>query len=698
MNKKIECPKWLRFLLYSIVLILIVVNASLYYRNEKEAKHNQLVYERKNFIDKIEIPDEIEKLPDIQFRNYYTEVGALLPLHQTMVLDETGELQRLVENFCQENDIAKRNELVENIVCKWTGYDDKYKIAMRYLNLEFDPDEELNLYKPEKTEYERAYNRLLENVYSELLIQSHYKDSVSQYVAPYYLEEHSAMKNIDKYIAENPENKIPFLSDITRIMTDKSYEFNTLEDSPMRRLLLEKYSSCFEEVDKYSFMSKKSDFQDNSNRSAYNIFYSSSADEVIYGNEYFNTFYLSSGTDTFYGKGGGDLYFFKRGDGINTIYEEHPNLSSPYFVENSNGNAIVFDKTIQPEDIILEYNKDNELIIKIQDTEDQIIVKNFLKKGNSENDFLEDNTYAVENLYFDNGKIFFINYWDGKIELQELNTRTNLMSYDKKKIDDILSKYNGELTYSDEKIDLEYEKPPKYIDYDAFFIKDKKLEDKSGRYADITADKKLSWKISEKNGERHYERSPVAKEMFDALTLDGEKFTLPSKKLSDFGDEYAVFDRVDLNLFKDFKYPASLTDMATGNKLYIGKDRDLVYLLDKENVVLLAFETGLLQKNGLIYRVESLYPKLEIKVGNIGIGSTLNEVYDEFGQPSTITNDIGGKTISYSYDDEKSGRTYSIQFKYDRFSDVYIKELFNDDEIRNNVVTDIWIQIIKHTW
>ena len=67
--------------------------------------------------DKIEIPADIEELP------YVSGYGVVHNLHYAMAIDETGELQQLVESFVAETDIGEKKQLLNQILYKWTGAD-----------------------------------------------------------------------------------------------------------------------------------------------------------------------------------------------------------------------------------------------------------------------------------------------------------------------------------------------------------------------------------------------------------------------------------------------------------------------------------------------------------------------------------------------------------------------------------------------
>jgi len=66
----------------------------------------------------IEIPDTIADLPNVK------AYGNLFSLHQAMALDESGELQALVEQFTQEIDPDVRKSLVDDILIVWSRQQD----------------------------------------------------------------------------------------------------------------------------------------------------------------------------------------------------------------------------------------------------------------------------------------------------------------------------------------------------------------------------------------------------------------------------------------------------------------------------------------------------------------------------------------------------------------------------------------------
>ena len=192
----------------------------------------------------------------------------------------------------------------------------------------------------------------------------------------------------------------------------------------------------------------------------------------------------------------------------------------------------------------------------------------------------------------------------------------------------------------------------------------------TGRYADKTADGKISWNVSK---DTNYDLTPVAMEMMKKLTLGGKKITLPTTFTS-LGANYGEFDKFDyLKLNKDEKVvvlentknKANLLFETTSLKitdlkklgfhdfvlrgdLYQRYRYDLAVGLDLENMKIV----GLYNSNNYLFATRDL------KVDGVGIGSTFNEMYAKFGMPTLIkkqkAKDFNLTTVAYSFFDENN--------------------------------------------
>ncbi len=68
-------------------------------------------------VNKVEVSDDVKVLPDV--KGY----GKVHSLHQAMMLDESGSLKSLVQDFVNTEDIKLKKEILVNILHKWTGAD-----------------------------------------------------------------------------------------------------------------------------------------------------------------------------------------------------------------------------------------------------------------------------------------------------------------------------------------------------------------------------------------------------------------------------------------------------------------------------------------------------------------------------------------------------------------------------------------------
>lgn len=129
----------------------------------------------------------IEKLPDIRSR------GTVRSLHQAMMRDE--QLQKLVEKFVKENNDKKRQELVTQIVNKWTNSDNAklnvktednvnpkhLAVVEAFMGHPFGIGVDGEVKIAEVSQYtgkqlESIYLKLENYVYAELMSQTHLKD------------------------------------------------------------------------------------------------------------------------------------------------------------------------------------------------------------------------------------------------------------------------------------------------------------------------------------------------------------------------------------------------------------------------------------------------------------------------------------------------------------------------------------------
>ena len=200
-------------------------------------------------------------------------------------------------------------------------------------------------------------------------------------------------------------------------------------------------------------------------------------------------------------------------------------------------------------------------------------------------------------------------------------------------------------------------------------------QEATGIYADTTPDGKVNW-----NEENDYETvSPKAEEISKNITLDDKKITLPMT-FSDLGEQYAEFNNVDFSKLNNNMAPIIIENTKNKmNMLILNIDAmpmNATMGFDQETVIvdLLGGGThkisvGINLKDKKILSIgtngASFSSERNLKVNDIGVGNTFNEMYAKFGNPVKIQkNEMGHYTDTmamYAYTDEK-GNMYGAYF------------------------------------
>lgn len=201
--------------------------------------------------------------------------------------------------------------------------------------------------------------------------------------------------------------------------------------------------------------------------------------------------------------------------------------------------------------------------------------------------------------------------------------------------------YSAEFTYSTDDYVVSY------LDYDEFFLKDGESRANTGRYADITEDGKFNW--SKEDPEAPLSEG-IIQDIAEVLTVNDKPLSLPCR-FEDLGEEYAIFDQIDFSALENVdEHPFTYTDPKTGNKLTAKEeilDDISAYLLDKDSALMMCLWVD--KKSGEITKLSSArlrnLGKAKITVDGIGVGSTLNEMYEKLGAPS----ERNGTAVFYDY-------------------------------------------------
>lgn len=267
------------------------------------------------------------------------------------------------------------------------------------------------------------------------------------------------------------------------------------------------------------------------------------------------------------------------------------------------------------------------------------------------------------------------------------------------KVEQMLASAEGQLFFTkrdEAKINPSYDYEATYVNYEEFFLKDGEEQVSTGRYSDITPDEKINWKTD--IDIKFCEDTPVVTEMFKKITVNGQKVTMPCK-FKDLGEEYAVFDKIDFTRIDKKMFPFTIRDEESGKSIYSKEfltardgrlmDIQLVDILQKNNEYMAGIHVNIEKNNITAFdNGYDILPQLDIRIDGIGIGSTLNEVYEKFGAPIRIDT---LSYLQYEYHNSETNEIYTIYFKAS--DKVYNSRTGQYEPVRNNLVTDVYISM-----
>ncbi len=235
----------------------------------------------------------------------------------------------------------------------------------------------------------------------------------------------------------------------------------------------------------------------------------------------------------------------------------------------------------------------------------------------------------------------------------------------------------------------------KYADYNEMVLKIGEKQPKTGRYADVTKDKKVRW-------DKKYKDEPFSDITdLEDLTLNGKKFKFTGK-FADLGGEFAIFDKVDVTKIRQEDFPLNIVDKKTGYVLNDNICVDvnsqnpymLLYLFDEKNKCLVNVDvnkrTGVLSSfsTGFLWDGFTLF---DIRLKGVGAGNTFNEIYEVLGKPNYISSrEDGSKYVLYEYKN-KDGKV-RVSFESSSIKGVLFDE---DNPFKYNVVTAVSVSIIR---
>jgi hypothetical protein len=347
-----------------------------------EFDFQQVLYDTNDDEIVVEISNDILALPNVR------SLGNALSLHKAMALDTTGDLQDLVEEFCEEDDRDEQLEILTDIIyfladatlidpdSRGGNFDARKLAALecmlgeRYIGAGGNPNPNV-LAAPE---LEKAFNNLLNLYYVQLLPNTNLSDYMQ--LISYTNEDknefnlHFLNTYIDFIIFYDQDKGEKLLKDFgtyfyyvekTGIKCFDNFKNYFMKKSPELAMMIDTT------LDIAILGTDQSDFLNVS--SERNSLYGLAGDDYVYGNDGNDTLDGGTGNDYLEGRYGSDTYVFDTNHGADTIYD------------TSGNDQIQINEDV--ENIIFSRNN-NDLLISEFGTTDTITVQNWYGGNNNQ--------------------------------------------------------------------------------------------------------------------------------------------------------------------------------------------------------------------------------------------------------------------------------------------------------------------------
>lgn len=372
-------------------------------------------------VESVEIPPDIAALPDV--RGY----GTVHDLHQAMALDDTGNLQSLVEAFAAEQSLDGRNVLVEQIVIHWTGSQGahnwtptgpggvqgeeidgkKHSTVTQFVGRKFIGVGGSNPLPAASSLLDLAFNDVAEYAYASLMAQTHFAALYQTVTLKWdeteerlYSDFALAVSIIETEYGLNPNEGLSLAVEFVRTAGFIGFAYDDV-DSLVNNVaaLGDDFSSA---LDAYfdglpSELTYGTDSGDTvTGRLGSDVMHGYEGDDVLsgragddllYGNEGNDILDGGYGVDHLEGGMGDDVYMFGRGDGQNTITENDDPAG--------NTDTIRVKDELAPSDVTI-WRDQNNLYVGVKGTTDWITVSNWF----------DDPSFRVEQVEFSDGTVW----------------------------------------------------------------------------------------------------------------------------------------------------------------------------------------------------------------------------------------------------------------------------------------------------
>lgn len=227
-----------------------------------------------------------------------------------------------------------------------------------------------------------------------------------------------------------------------------------------------------------------------------------------------------------------------------------------------------------------------------------------------------------------------------------------------------------------------------------------------GKYADITPDKKVRW---DENVFNYNQSRNKENDVLNKISFNGKKISVPIL-LDDLGDEYKEFSKVDFSKINESMKKVSIENIKNKYKffaIYIKGTADKKKNIQSDPFIVIDVMRGdeyiaelyLDVKDKTISKLSSNISNTllssDIRVDDIGVGNTFNEMYAKLGTPESVFTSRDYKSVIYSYLDDL-GNNYRIEFlHYNKLTTVFVQNNFIYIETKPNIITSVEIRCAK---
>ena len=199
--------------------------------------------------------------------------------------------------------------------------------------------------------------------------------------------------------------------------------------------------------------------------------------------------------------------------------------------------------------------------------------------------------------------------------------------------------------------------------------------------------------------------------MFEKITINNKKITFPLT-ITDLSNDYKDFNSVDYtkiksvlkkleikNIKNNYIFYASYVGGIVDSKAELNIEPSINIDVVKGNEYIMNIFLNPKDKNIEQFSTSYLGGVLgtaDIRVDNIGVGNTFNEMYTKFGKPTSVYNAFGITSVRYSYIDSNKNY-YSVDFTHEPklINGLIRKNKYVELPTKPNVITEIRISFSK---